>query len=347
MHCTFATVRKLYFILGIFLIACYGFTASKGKKSPLSFVGAPKNQAQLGEMLFFEPNLSLDSSISCASCHQPQHAFADTLPFSRGVNGRLGLRNAPSCMNLVDRPELFYDGRARSLEHQVAFPIQDHNEMDLPIEQAVARLNKHPKYIAYFNTIYHSKPTQALLEGAIASFERTLETSKTPLDRYINDDSLAFDASAVRGRELFMSAKAKCFDCHFSPDFTGDEYRNIGIFNGKEYNDSGRYKITKVAADIGKFRVPGLRNVAVTAPYMHNGMFKTLKEVIDYYDDPKKVIPNGLNTDTLLLQPLHLTAQEKVDLEHFLHMLTDDRFVAKATLKKSVKPIKGIKKDAR
>lgn len=120
--------------------------------------------------------------------------------------------------------------------------------------------------------------------------------------------------------------KGKCFDCHFSPDFTGDEFRNIGLYNGKALNDTGRFAVTGDALDKGKFKVPGLRNVALTAPYMHNGMFATLEEVIDYYDTPDKFIGDAIGRDTLMARPLGLTAEEKSDLKAFLEALTDDRF---------------------
>ena len=128
--------------------------------------------------------------------------------------------------------------------------------------------------------------------------------------------------SAVRGRVVFMN-KGKCFDCHFTPDFTGDEFRNIGLFNGSTLNDTGRYGVTKIESDKGKFKVPGLRNVALTAPYMHNGQFKTLKEVIDYYDRPDDFKLHSIGRDSLLNKPLDLTPTEKEDLEAFLHALTE------------------------
>ena len=294
-----------------------------------SFKGAPKTEAQLGEKLFFEKMLSADRSLSCASCHIPSHGFADTVAFSRGVGGRLGKRNTPSSANVADRPYLFYDGRAASLEDQVRFPIEDHNEMDLPIEEAVKRVGADKNYAAWFRKIYGAAPTAKTLQAAIAAFERTIETSKTPFDRYMADDEKAMSASAIRGRELFMSDRAKCFDCHFSPDFTGDEFRNIGLYDGVTFNDEGRYGITRDKNDLGKFKVPGLRNVAVTGPYMHNGMFRTLREVIEYYNDPYKVVKAPINIDTALAKPLNLTEQEKTDLENFLLALTDDRFVNK------------------
>jgi cytochrome c peroxidase len=148
----------------------------------------------------------------------------------------------------------------------------------------------------------------------------------------MEDDTLngrGLTEQQIRGRNVFRSDKAKCLDCHFTPDFTGDEFLNIGLFNGQELNDSGRYLITKKKEDLGKFKVPGLRNVAVTAPYMHNGMFKTLKEVIDFYDNPAKFVKNSKNIDSRLTKPLGLSDQEKSDLEAFLRSLTDDQFASK------------------
>lgn len=288
---------------------------------------APKmSKAKLGELLFFDPILSADSSISCASCHRPEFAFADTLAFSVGVAGRLGKRNAPSVMNMSDRESFFWDGRAATLEAQAIFPIEDHNEMDLPITEAIARLNRSKKYKVLFATVFGKAANKQNLGAALAAFERTLETSNTPLDRWQNDEKQdTLNTQQIRGRELFFS-KAKCNECHFTGDFTADEFRGIGLFDGKKHNDSGRYVITKNKSDIGKFKVPGLRNIALTAPYMHDGSMKTLREVIDYYDNPGKMLPNGLNRDSVLLEPLGLTEQEKQDIEAFLLALTDDRF---------------------
>jgi cytochrome c peroxidase len=313
-------------ILFCVVVICYSFLPVVKTGPKYSFKGAPKTIAQLGEVLFFEKLLSSDSSRSCSSCHIPEFAFADTVAFSRGVGNRSGRRNAPSCANMNDRPYFFYDGRAGTLEQQVKFPIEDKNEMNIPIEQVVARLKRNRQYTAWFKQMFKSGPNEQNLEIAIAAYERTLETSKTPFDRYmVKNDTSVISAAALRGRELFM-VKARCFECHFSPDFTGDEFKNIGLFDGKKYNDSGRYLITRNMSDLGKFKVPGLRNVAVTGPYMHNGMFKTLKEVIDYYDNPYNVVANPVNMDSTTAMPLNLSSREKADLEEFLISLTDDRF---------------------
>lgn len=316
--------RKLFIACSflISLLVLSGFNQGESTATPRITTAK-----QLGEKLFFDPILSKDRSISCGSCHQPAFAFADTIAFSKGVGGKLSRRNAPSCMNLSDREIFFYDGRAGTLEEQVRFPIEDVNEMNLPIAEAVKRLKEDKEYAALFKKIYKSAPTEKLLKACIADFERTLETANTKFDKYMQTDSTIYSASEARGRELFMGEKAKCFDCHFSPDFTGDEFRNIGLYDGVALTDKGRYDVTKDPRDIGKFKVPGLRNVSVTAPYMHNGMFKTLREVIDYYDQPTKFIAHPINQDSLLMKPLNLTEQEKTDLENFLLTLTDKRFL--------------------
>ncbi|MBC7554267.1 MAG: cytochrome-c peroxidase [Taibaiella sp.] len=321
-------MKKIMLAAGIVstVFFCSSFFSAPAPDNALSFKGAPSTKEQLGEVLFFEKKLSLDGTVSCASCHIPAHGFADTLPLSHGVFGRTGKRNSPSCANVSGRPYLFYDGRAATLEAQVSFPIEDHSEMGIPFTKALSRIAADKFYISCFKKIFNSKPTAENLRISIAAFERSLETSKTPFDRYMDGADSAISAAAIRGRAIFMGTKSKCFDCHFSPDFTGDEFRNIGLFDGGKLNDSGRYLISHNKEDIGKFKVPGLRNVAVTAPYMHNGMFKTLREVIEYYDDPYRFVPNPVNSDSLLLHPLRLTENEKSDLEVFLLTLTDDRF---------------------
>ncbi|MBL7829191.1 MAG: cytochrome-c peroxidase [Saprospiraceae bacterium] len=280
---------------------------------------------QLGERLFSDPILSLDSTLSCASCHIPAFAFCDTAVFSKGVGGSLGRRNSPGITNMSARPYFFLDGRAATLEQQVLMPIQDTLEMHATLPLVTARLQAHPYYKAAFMQLY-GKPVDAQqLAGVLAAFVRTLETSNTPFDRWMQNQPNPMSESAVRGREIFMN-KGKCFDCHFSPDFTGDEFRNVGLYTGKGiFADRGRFDVTRDSADLGKFKVPGLRNVALTAPYMHNGMFKTLEEVIEFYDQPNQTIPGGINRDTLIF-PLNLSAGEKTDLKNFLEALTDDRF---------------------
>jgi cytochrome c peroxidase len=309
-------VKTTLFFVGL-LVFLFGVLAFRADD--------PTSVEELGERLFFDPILSLDSSIRCGSCHLPDFAFADTLPFSKGVGGRLGKRNTQSITNMSARAHYFYDGRAATLEQQIMMPVLDTLEMRASAALIETRLRRHSGYQRWFQTLYHSDPSVGLLAAAIAAYIRTLETSDTPFDRYMQDKPGGMSDDAVKGREIFMQ-KGKCFDCHFSPDFTGDEFRNIGLYNEKNFNDKGRFGQTLNPQDLGKFKVPGLRNVAVTAPYMHNGQFKTLREVIDYYDNPDAFVPNSINRDSLLARPLGLSEEEKSQLLAFLHALTDDRY---------------------
>ena len=287
----------------------------------------PVISLELGKRLFFDPILSGNRMISCASCHKENLAFADSLTLSPGVNGRLGIRNTPSAMNMRLQESFFWDGRASNLEEQALIPIENPVEMDLPIDSAIARLNNDAFYRQSFLRIFKEIPSKKTLAKALSDFERSLETNDSPFDDWrINDNEEAVSASAKRGFKLF-NTKAKCIQCHFGPDFNNIEFRNIGLFDGKMHIDSGRSAITHKQQDLGKFKIGSLRNIAITAPYMHNGMFKTLKEVIDYYDNPDHIIPNSMNRDKILIRPLQLTNSEKLDLESFLISLTDRRFM--------------------
>ncbi|NBP05302.1 MAG: cytochrome-c peroxidase [Bacteroidetes bacterium] len=279
------------------------------------------SEAEMGRKLFFDKRFSKNYSVSCADCHLPGHAFSDTAAFSKGFSGKFTNRNAPALTNLSGRPYFFWDGRAPSLEEQVLQPIQHPVEMGMNLIELNKRLRTDKFYVKWFKKHYSKLPDVYLAARAIAAFERTLETGNAPLDRFMDGDSSAISLSAMRGREIFTE-KGKCFECHFTPDFTADEFKNIGLFNGKTLNDSGRFNVTKKREDLGKFRVPGLRNISLTAPYMHNGMFRTLNQVIDYYNDPSSVVPDAINRDTLLNGKLHLTPQEKADLLAFLQTLT-------------------------
>lgn len=314
-------MKKSFVLLLVLLIAGGGMMSFTRKPAGMT-------KAALGKKLFFDPILSEDHSVSCASCHKPGFAFADTAVFSTGVHGRTGTRNTPSAMNVASRESLFWDGRAATLEAQALGPIANPLEMNLPVDSAVRRLRRNKAYVALFKQVFGALPTARNLGKALAAYERTLETAQTPNDRWLAEKPGGMNEQQRRGSEVFFG-KGQCIECHFTPDFTGDEFRSIGLFNGQKHNDSGRYLITKKHTDIGKFKVPGLRNVAVTAPYMHDGSFKTLRAVIDYYNNPVSVLPDGINRDSLLNHPLYLSEKEKTDLEAFLIALTDDRFMHK------------------
>ena len=200
--------------------------------------------------------------------------------------------------------------------------------MGLDIEEAVKRLNASAEYKMLFQKIFGQRPDAKNLAAAFAAFEETLETVDSKFDDWSNNLG-KLTAQEERGRQLFVGDKAKCFDCHRMEDFTTDEFKNIGLYDERKLNDAGLYNITKKENDKGKFKTPGLRNVAVTAPYMHNGMFKTLEEVLNYYNSPDWFIENSVNRDDALKTPLRLTAQEKKDIIAFLKTLTDKKFIRK------------------
>lgn len=294
--------------------------------SPYIDFSSTFTEIDLGEKLFFDTILSSNRKISCSSCHKPEFAFADTSQISLGVFNRAGQRNSPSAMNLRNAVALFWDGRASTLEEQALIPIENPVEMNLPIKIALRRLSENQFYRDAFHKIYHEKPTARNLGKALAAFQNSLETNHSPFDDWKNkDDETAVSISVKRGFVLFNGA-ANCVKCHFGSDFSNVEFRNIGLFNGKELKDSGRAAVTKRPEDLGKFKIGPLRNVALTAPYMHNGMFKSLEEVVDYYDHPDKVVANSINRDSLLAKPLNLSKKDKQDLVAFLKSLTDKRF---------------------
>jgi len=297
----------------------YGPSSSTGASAVFA------TRAELGRKLFFDPLLSSDRSISCASCHKPERAFADDLPFSKGVGGTLGARNTPTVMNSTARVTFFWDGRAASLEQQAIFPIENPVEMNLPIGRALERINSDATYARAFAEHFGGPATAKSLGAALAAYEKTLETADSPYDRYQLGDDAALSESAKRGRLLFIG-KANCASCHSGEDFTSDRFENIGLFNGRDLTDRGRAAITGQSRDAGMFKVPSLRNVAVTAPYMHNGMFATLRAVLDYYNDPDRRVSGSVNRDAKLDRPLGLAESDIEDLQAFLESLTDERF---------------------
>lgn len=314
------------------LASCNTSSESDSKVALTNYDNSIDSEITLGAKLFFDPILSKDNSVSCASCHNPEFAFADSSALSKGVGGAVGTRNAPTVMNTLSRPFLFHDGRASSLEEQAIGPIENPVEMNLTYAEAVKRIQNNDAYNYYFKKIFNSAPDSANILKAIAEFQRSLESDgSAPHDLWMNDeDTTALSASQIRGRTLFLT-KAKCFDCHFGPDFTGDEFRNIGLYDEKTLTDKGRFDVTNDSADLGKFKVPGLRNIELTAPYMHNGMFKSLKEVVAYYNNPTLIVENPINIDSLMLEPLNLTDEEQDDLVEFMLSLTDKKIPYRTT----------------
>lgn len=302
-------------------VAPAGFPAGSLAKTapvdnPLTEAGA-----RLGRRLFYEANLSRTGEISCASCHLQEHAFSDPNPVSAGVDGLRGTRNAPALVNLAWSERFFWDGREPSLEEQAGRPIENPVEMDLGLEEAVARLRANQSYVQDFASAFGEVVTGENLRKALASFMRALVSAGSPYDRHLNGDDSLFDASAARGEQLFMGEKAECFHCHPSGALTNDGFFNDGSY--REGGDEGRRGVTGRAGDLGKFKVPGLRNVALSAPYMHDGSLATLRDVVEQY------AAGGLghpSTDPQI-GPLRLTDGDVSDLLAFLDALTDPSFV--------------------
>ena len=292
---------------------------------PLSAFGPADNPlteagAQLGKRLFFEKRLSRTGDVACATCHEQQHAFSDPRPVSLGVEGRAGTRNAPSLVNLAWGQHFFWDGRVRTLEEQTGKPIENPVEMDLPIADAVARLAADHRYDGAFQAAYGIPASEEALRKALASFLRTLVSGQSPYDRFLAGDESALDLAAKRGAALFFG-KAACFHCHPPGALTNDGFFNNGTY--VEGGDLGRQAVTGRPGDLGKFKVPGLRNVAVSAPYMHDGSLATLADVIDQYDHGGR----GDRSADALIEPLALSDDEKGDVLSFLLALTDAAFL--------------------
>jgi cytochrome c peroxidase len=269
----------------------------------------------LGKKLFFDPVLSRDSSISCASCHLPQFAFSDTAAFSPGVDGAPGTRNAPSLANVAYHPYFMREGGVPTLEMQILVPIQEHNEFDFNILLIAERLQGDSLYRAMSQTAYGREPDHFVITRAIACFERTLLSGDSAYDR--NE----LTSAAERGRQLFFGEKTQCSQCHGGFNFTHYAFENNGLY--EEYADPGRFRLTGLEQDRALFKVPSLRNVALTAPYMHDGSLGSLKEVVAHYSSGGAAHPNK----SPLIRPLGLSAQERADLVAFLESLTDVTFV--------------------
>lgn len=280
-----------------------------------------EKRIELGKMLFFDKTLSRDSTIACASCHLNNLAFSDDKPLSVGIYGQFGLRNAPPLFNLAWHNKFFKDGGVPTLELQVLAPLEDPREMGMTTAEVVDRIKVNPLYIDLARVAYDREPDAFVLTRAIACYERTLISGNSRYDQYeYQGNTSALTEQEIRGMNLFESLN--CRNCHSGFNFTDYSFRNNGLY--EVYADSGRTRITLDPADRGKFKVASLRNVALTAPYMHDGSLQTLEEVIDHYNSGGS---NHPNKDTSIV-PLHLTNQNKQDLVAFLNSLTDESFVS-------------------
>ena len=307
----------------------------------------------LGKKLYFDKRLSADGTVSCASCHDPLHGFADGKVVATGIRGQAGARNSPTVLYTGFSEVQFWDGRAPTLEEQAKQPLVNPVEMGQPSHDAVVQaVLRAPDYPPLFEKAFgSSQVTIDRIVQAIASFERTLAPFSSPFDRFLAGDKNALSDAAKRGFQLFQG-KARCVTCHeFNtsfPYFTDNKFHNIGVAmkgnfeqlarqaqaiqarGDKEAESSlahkpgvealGRWLVTRAPRDIGAFKTPGLRNVALTAPYMHDGSLKTLEEVMDFYNrggEPNPNLDGGM-------RPLNLRQEEIADMIEFMKSLTDD-----------------------
>lgn len=294
--------------------------AAKEKFEPLGEIPVPEDnemtdeKIELGKRLFFDTRLSGNNQLSCATCHNPSLAFGDNLQTFVGFEGFKGQRNSPTVINSGYYRENFWDGRAASLEEQAKGPITAEGEMNQDLNKLVKELQEVPGYVDEFKNVFNDKITADNIVKAIAAFERTIVVVDTAFDEYLKGNDDAISDEAKEGMKLFVG-KANCITCHSGPLLSDYNYYNLGI-----EGDDGRYEVTKKEEDKGKFRTPGLRGVAHTGPYMHDGSLKTLKEVIEFYNEGGGSDPNKSD----LIQPLNLTDKEIDYLVAFLESMSGE-----------------------
>ncbi len=276
----------------------------------------------LGRKLFFDPVLSKDSSISCGFCHQRIAAFAHfDHPVSHGINGLLGKRNVPPLQNLIWEKEFMWDGGVNNLEVQPISPITNPVEMNEDLKDVIMKLQRSRVYPAMFKAAFgDSVITSQRLLRALTQFTGLMVSDNSRYDKYMrHEDTLS--KTELHGLQLFRD---KCAQCHREPLFTDNTYRNAGIAYDSTFKDSGRIKITGDKRDFMKFRVPSLRNIEMTYPYMHDGRFRNLKQVLDHYT---QTFTKESGVDPILVNGILLTEQDKTDIIAFLKTLTDKTFL--------------------
>ena len=266
----------------------------------------------IGWKLFFDPMLSAPRNTSCATCHIPENGFESGVALGEGAYGDRLPRNAPTVVNLADATSFFWDGRAESLEEQAKGPIENPIEMDLSLAEAAQRVRDEPAYVRAFARIGITDITIEEIGRALAAFERTLRTGPALYDSWLAGDRSVFDESQERGRMIFFT-RGQCATCHFGPNFTDGMFHNIGTGTAE---DPGRFAVSKDAYDLGAFKTPALRNWKDREPFMHDGRFATLDDVLDFYSEPK----TGAVGETEL-DPLEFTGQERADIKAFLETL--------------------------
>ena len=281
---------------------------------------------KLGKKLFYETKLSLDSSISCASCHKIEFAFSDNVSLSSGVFDAPGTRNAPTLTNIGFQPYYTKEGGIETLEKQVLIPIQEHNEMNFNILDAGKRLNEIDAFKKLSLETYNREMDYYVITRALACFERTIVSSNSKYDAFLKNNAI-LTSEELNGKNLFFGNKTNCSSCHSGILLTDFSLQNNGLY--ENYIDKGRYRLTLDTIDIGIFKVPTLRNVQFSSPYMHDGSMITLKDVVEHYNEGGK---NHINKSNLI-KPLNLSEDEILDIVSFLETLSDFDFISNKNLK--------------
>lgn len=327
----------------IFAILCLPVCGFTGTLLPIGEVPIPTGNPQtgakveLGKRLFFDRRLSGDGTMSCATCHDPKQSYSDAMEISLNYPTTRNWRNSPTLINVAFQEHLFHDGRAASLEEQALFPMMSAFEMNQNLDFMEEEIRAVPEYVAEFTEIFGDPDiTRDRIAMAIAAFERTLISIDAPLDRFLRGDKSALSPEALKGYAIF-TGKGKCSECHYGAKLADDRFHALQVQENPEHlkdpritatrrfvakishfedfrtlsEDPGRYLITKDQKDWKAFRTPGLREIAGTSPYMHNGIYATLAEVIEFFNA-------GGGTNNTVLKPLQLTAAEKKQLQVFL-----------------------------
>lgn len=294
------------------LLAASAFAAEPAGLPPVAHPAdnAPTpEKIALGKQLYFDPRLSVDDTISCASCHNPEKGWSNGEQFATGVGGKKGGRNSPTVINAAYYKLQFWDGRAKTLEDQALGPIQNPIEMNMTLDAVVKKLNGIQGYKDQFQKVFGTDVTPEGIAKSIAAFERTVLSGDAPYDKFKAGDKAALSESAQRGLKLFFG-RANCSACHSGASFTDSAFHNIGL----DSPDVGRMEVSKLPGDKGAMKTPTLREIARSAPYMHNGSLKTLEEVVAHYN--KGGNDNPQQDEEIF--PLRLSDQDQADLVTFL-----------------------------
>lgn len=281
----------------------------------------------LGKKLFYDTRLSIDSTVSCASCHKQEKGFADDISFTPGVFGRMGVTNSPSLANIAYHPYFTRVGGIPTLEMQVLVPISEHNEFGFNIVEIERRLKNDKEYQDLAMKAYGRTLDPFVITRSISTFERSIISGDSKYDQFTKGNA-TLSSEEEKGRELFFSNKTNCSQCHSGFNFTNYEFNNNGLY--ETYANPGRFRLTQKDADIALFKTPSIRNVGFTAPYMHDGSISNLSDVINHYDSGGKSHIHKSN----LIKPLGLTESEKKALVAFLHTLDDYTLLSNPFLSK-------------